>query len=156
MKAIEIGKYLIRVTSKKHNTIELKESNMLALSDGEIFSFNCALDFNRYDTVFYVHLLDNNEELAIIFDKNDYENNGKNFHVRVGKPFMVSSVECEIVFECDDNNLESAIYAFKDNRLTGDYDIKSLLLKYAKMNVITEKQAVCYIVTTIDVPEVEG
>lgn len=156
MKAIEIGKYFIRLTSKKHNTIELKEDNMLALSNGEIFSFNCALEFNQYDAVFYVHLLENGEELAIIFDNNVYENNRKIFHVRVGTPFMVSSVECEIIFECDDNNLESAIDAFKDNRLTGDYDIKSLLMQYAKMNVITEKQAVCYIVTTIDVPEIEG
>lgn len=155
MKAIEMGKYFIRVTSKKHNSIKLNESNMLALSDGEINSFNSALDFNRYDAVFYVHLLEDYEEIAIIFDKS-FKSNGEIFHACVGKPFMVSSIECEIVFECDDNNLESAIYAFKDNRLTGDYDIKSLLMQYAKMNVITEKQAVCYIVTTIDVPEVEG
>lgn len=155
MKAIEVGKYLIRVSSNQSNVIELKEENVLALSEGNVCIFDSSLYFNQYDAVFYVHLLENNAELVVIFDRDNHENNGKIFYIHVGEPFLISSIEFEIVFECAENNLENAIYAFKNNLLIGDYDIKSLLVQYAKVNGITDKQAVCYIVTTIDVPEIE-
>ena len=59
---------------------------MLALSDGEINSFNSALDFNRYDAVFYVHLLEDYEEIAIIFDKS-LKSNGEIFSCLCRKAF---------------------------------------------------------------------
>ena len=156
MRAIDLGKYFIRTTSNPNRKIEVKEGTTLALSEGDIYAFDNALDFAQYDTVFYVHLLESSAELAIIYDRYAQGNNIKTFHINVGDLFVVSSTQCEIVYECSDDHLEEAIHAFKNNQLTGDYDIKTLLIQYAKRIGITEKQAVYYIVTTIDVPEVEG
>lgn len=156
MKTIDIGKYLIRTTLVQNNIIELKESNLIALCREKIYLFDAELSLTQYDAIFYVHPLENDIEVAIVFDKSARENIQKIFRVRVGIPFIISHTECEILFECYDDNLENALRAFKDNQLTGNYDAKSLLLQYAKKKDITEKQAVCYIVTTIDVPEIEG
>ena len=155
MKTIEVGKYLIRVISKQDNIIWLEEGNILAITNGEIVLFDAALNIEQYDAVFYIHLLENGAELGVIFDKESHENKNRIFQVHVGKSFTISTIQCEIIFECAEDSLTETIHAFKENRLIGDYDIKSILMQYAKVNGITERQAVCYIVTTIDVPEVE-
>lgn len=156
MKTIDIGKYLIRTTSVRNNIIELKKDSLIALYRENICLFDTTLSLTEYDAIFYAHPLENDIEVAVVFDKYARENIQKIFRARVGVPFVISHTECEIFFECRDDNLEIALRAFKENQLVGDYDVKSLLLQYAKKKDITEKQAVCYIVTTIDVPEVEG
>lgn len=156
MKTIDIGKYFIRTTSVRNNIIELKEGNLFALGREKIGLFDTTLSLTDYDVIFYAHPLENDIEVAVIFDKFDQEKIQKIFRARVGIPFTISHTECEILFECHEDNLENALRAFKDNQLIGNYDAKSLLLQYARKKDITEKQAVCYIVTTIDVPEVEG
>lgn len=76
--------------------------------------------------------------------------------IYLGNPIKICDISLILQYECSDDNLEDAINAFKSNALIGYCDIRSLLVSYAQKKGMTDKQAVCHIVTKIDVPEIEG
>jgi len=146
MKTTDYGKYFL-----KHDdiTVELKEECLIGFNGKTANVLNCERSIAHFDEVLIFRLLDNSVEFASFSTGKLYSS------VSDGKTIRVLDVDWKFYYSCSDENVEKIIKAFKRNEITGEMDIQHIFIRYAKMKNITEKQAVSYLVTTIDVPEID-
>ena len=146
MKATDLGKYIL-----KYNDIEIE------LYDGCFIGFNGftavvltpEVNINQFDDVISFRLLYNSVEFAS-FTTGQILN-----YIMDDDVIHIIDAGWKVLFLYPDENIEKIIDAFRGNEIIGELDIKSIFVRYAKMHHITEKQAVYYLISTIDIPEID-
>lgn len=146
MKTTDFGKYLL----KYNNTVvDLYDGCLIGFNGPIATVLNGSNSISQFDEVLIFRLLDYSVEFASF-------NSGTIFDSVVdGKTINILNTDWEFLFYCEDENIEDIIQAFKQNELIGELNIQNIFIRYAKMKNITEKQAVCYLITNIDVPEID-
>ena len=152
MRTRDIGKYYLFVENNRK--IELKNQNNIIAYDKDIlFHIDDDTSVKNYESVYCVRFVENSIEISNIYDRNDY--NQQIQSVKCEQFFVLGKQNCKVSFECDTNNLEFAIKAFKKGSLIGAYSLSDLLLCYAKKIELSDKKALIKIITSIDIPEID-
>ncbi|GHV83963.1 hypothetical protein AGMMS50212_13030 [Spirochaetia bacterium] len=157
MKTVDIGKYILKNADSGKVIMQLKKDvvNSVGIIGGDVTPLLSANKINDYDIVFIVRLLDYVAEYGIIHSSAEESTAHEFQRIGVGEILSISGLRLKISFECADSEIESIVDAFKNKELNGNIDIKEILLRYAKIERISEKQALCHIITTIDIPEID-
>ena len=155
MKTSEIGKYYLLIDDDIDHKICFSNQEIIGIFDHTKGRYDKEIQMTEYDTVLYIHILNDCAELAVMHTKNKTDNINPQ-KIYIDKPIEFLGHKYLLKYEFDDDFLEDAFVAFKDEALEGYYNIKCLLVKYAKKIGISGTQAIGHVVTKIDVPEVEG
>lgn len=154
MKISEIGKYYLLFNDDDEQKISFSEEEMIGIFDNTIKRYDKNLQMTKYNTVIYIHILDDCAELVTMYSQ-DASSNISPQKLYIDKTCEMGGNKYLLKYDCKDDYLEEIFNSFKTQTLEGYYDIRSLLIKYAKKRGMTSKQAVGHMVTKIDVPEVD-
>lgn len=155
MKTIDIGHYYIKNNKKKNNSILISDMpTFIGIHGQTLYPYDKAFQFEQYDAVLLVQVFLEKTEVRLLHANNQSCLDKQ--EVLVDIPFIIGEYDLTLEFECKTEKLEDAIDAFKMNALFGQYNIKQMLIKYAQLEKLSQKQAFSYIVTTLDIPEIDS
>jgi hypothetical protein len=152
MKTNEAGHYYLKAVRSGQLQLKLTDKNLVAFQGSFFGELDPAVSVTKHDVVLLIRFLGDTIELCYVHSARPLPNET----LVIGKTFSVNGMDMVVEYSCHDDKLYDVIKEFKEGTLTGPVNIKLLLLQYARKKRITEKQAVCHIVTTIDVPEVDA
>ena len=155
MKTSEIGEYYLFFNDDLKQKICFFDEEIIGIFNNTIKRYDKNLQMTEYDTVIYIHILDDCAEFVKMYSQ-DNQPDTQPKRIYIDKPYEFGDNKFLLKYECKDEFLEEVFNSFKSQTLEGYCDIRSMLIKYAKKKGMSGKQAVGHIVTKIDVPEVEG